>query len=40
MVRGDFYAEPPGAVLTPASREQREEKERFEAERLTAWFGG
>ncbi len=39
MVRGDFYADPPAAELTQPSREQRGEKERFEAERLTAWFG-
>jgi sulfide:quinone oxidoreductase len=40
MIRGNFFVEPPEAVLTAPSREQREEKERFEAERLTAWFGG
>ncbi|HKO32971.1 MAG TPA: FAD-dependent oxidoreductase [Candidatus Limnocylindria bacterium] len=40
QIRGDFFADPPTAELTAPSHEQREEKERFEAERLTAWFGG
>lgn len=40
MVSGDFYADPPAAELTSPSRAQREEKERFEADRLAAWFGG
>ncbi len=40
MIRGDFYADPPAVELTPASGEQRVEKERFEAERLARWFGG
>jgi sulfide:quinone oxidoreductase len=40
LVRGDFFADPPAVELTPPSHDQREEKERFEAERLAAWFGG
>jgi sulfide:quinone oxidoreductase len=40
MIRGEFYADPPQAVLTAPTHEQREEKERFESERLAAWFGG
>lgn len=40
MIQGNFFVDPPEAVLTAPSHEQREEKERFEAERLTAWFGG
>jgi sulfide:quinone oxidoreductase len=40
MIRGDFYADPPAVELTVPTHAQREEKERFEAERLTAWFGG
>lgn len=40
LIRGDFFADPPAVELTPPSHDQREEKERFEAERLTAWFGG
>jgi len=40
LVRGDFFADPPVVELTVPSHGQREEKERFEAERLTAWFGG
>jgi len=40
MIRGDFFADPPAVELTTASHDQREEKEQFEAERLTAWFGG
>jgi sulfide:quinone oxidoreductase len=39
-VSGHFFADPPIAELTLPSHEQREEKERFEAERLAAWFGG
>jgi sulfide:quinone oxidoreductase len=39
MIRGDFYATPPAAELTMPSAEQRIEKEMFESERLTAWFG-
>jgi sulfide:quinone oxidoreductase len=39
-VSGDFFADPPAVELTAPSRAQREEKERFEAERLAAWFGG
>lgn len=39
MIRGDFYADPPAAELTPSSAAQRVEKERFESDRLTAWFG-
>lgn len=40
MIRGDFYADPPAVELTVPTHSQRQEKERFEAERLTAWFGG
>jgi hypothetical protein len=40
MMRGDFYADPPVVELTASSHGQREAKERFEAERLAAWFGG
>ena len=39
LIRGDFFADPPAVELTTPSHDQREEKERFEAERLTAWFG-
>jgi sulfide:quinone oxidoreductase len=39
-VRGAFFAAPPAVELTAPSREGREEKERFEAERLDAWFEG
>lgn len=39
MIRGDFYADPPAVALTTPSADQRREKERFEAERLAAWFG-
>jgi sulfide:quinone oxidoreductase len=40
MVRGDFFADPPAVELTTPTHDQRAEKERFEADRLTAWFGG
>jgi sulfide:quinone oxidoreductase len=40
MIRGDFFADPPAVELTPPTHAQRQEKERFEADRLTAWFGG
>ena len=40
MIRGDFFADPPAVELTAPSHGQRQEKERFEADRLTAWFGG
>lgn len=40
MIRGDFYADPPSVELTLPSEAQRQDKERFESERLTAWFGG
>jgi sulfide:quinone oxidoreductase len=39
MIRGDFFADPPAVELTLPSHEQREEKERFEEERLARWFG-
>lgn len=39
MIRGDFYADPPAVELTAPTAAQRLEKERFESERLTAWFG-
>ncbi len=38
-IRGDFFADPPAATLSAPSRDQREEKERFESDRLAAWFG-
>jgi sulfide:quinone oxidoreductase len=40
MISGDFYADPPRAELTEPTVAQRIEKERFESERLTDWFGG
>jgi sulfide:quinone oxidoreductase len=40
MIRGDFFADPPAVELTPPTHGQRQEKERFEADRLSAWFGG
>jgi hypothetical protein len=40
MIRGEFFADPPAVELTAPSHDQRQEKERFEADRLTAWFGG
>jgi sulfide:quinone oxidoreductase len=40
MVRGDFFADPPIVELTAPTDAQRAEKERFESDRLTAWFGG
>jgi sulfide:quinone oxidoreductase len=40
LIRGDFFADPPAVELTAPTHQQREEKERFEAERLAAWFGG
>jgi sulfide:quinone oxidoreductase len=40
MVRGEFFADPPVVELTVPTHAQREEKERFESDRLTAWFGG
>jgi sulfide:quinone oxidoreductase len=40
LIRGDFFDDPPRVELTAPSYDQRQEKERFEAERLTAWFGG
>ncbi|TMB51582.1 MAG: NAD(P)/FAD-dependent oxidoreductase [Chloroflexi bacterium] len=39
-IRGDFYADPPAIELTMPSQAQREEKVRFETERLQRWFGG
>jgi hypothetical protein len=40
MVRGRFLAEPePDIELTGASQAHLEEKARYEAERLEAWFG-
>jgi sulfide:quinone oxidoreductase len=38
-IRGDFYANPPAVELTTPSATQREEKVRFEVERLERWFG-
>jgi sulfide:quinone oxidoreductase len=40
QVRGIFLGDNPNVVLTDPTREQRLEKERFEADRLAAWFGG
>jgi sulfide:quinone oxidoreductase len=40
MVAGEFFADPPIVELTAPSHAQRQEKERFEADRLAAWFGG
>jgi sulfide:quinone oxidoreductase len=41
QVRGNFLAEPaPDIELAPPSKENIEEKARFERERLDAWFGG
>jgi sulfide:quinone oxidoreductase len=40
MISGDFYVDPPRAELTEPTAAQRIEKERFESERLTDWFGG
>ena len=39
-ITGDFFADPPAVELTAPTHDQRAEKERFEAERLAAWFGG
>ena len=39
MIRGDFYADPPAVELTTPSQAQRQEKVRFELERLQRWFG-
>lgn len=38
-ISGDFFADPPAVTLSEPSSELREEKERFEAERLARWFG-
>ena len=40
QVRGEFLGEEVGVVLTEPDEAQRLEKERFEADRLAAWFGG
>jgi sulfide:quinone oxidoreductase len=40
VISGDFYADPPVASLSAASRELRGDKEQFELERLGRWFGG
>ena len=40
MVEGDFYGDPePQVVVKEPSPERADEKRRFEAERLEAWFG-
>jgi hypothetical protein len=39
-ISGSFYADPPQTELAPPSVDLRAEKERFETERLTRWFGG
>lgn len=40
QLRGDFLGDAPRVVLTDPTPGQRVEKERFEADRLAAWFGG
>lgn len=40
MVAGDFYADPPAVSLREESEANFEAKRAFEADRLTAWFGG
>jgi sulfide:quinone oxidoreductase len=40
QLRGAFLGDAPSVVLTEPTAEQRLEKERFEADRLAAWFGG
>lgn len=40
MVAGDFYADPPAVRLREDSEANFEAKQAFEADRLTAWFGG
>lgn len=40
MVVGKFLADPPDVKLTPPSRENLEAKQRYEQDRLAAWFGG
>jgi sulfide:quinone oxidoreductase len=40
MVHGDFYADPPAVALSEPSPDHLAAKHAFEAERLTAWFGG
>jgi sulfide:quinone oxidoreductase len=38
-VEGDFYADPPDVVLTPADHEQFRRKQAYEREHLAAWLG-
>jgi sulfide:quinone oxidoreductase len=38
-IGGSFYADPPSVHLTEPTTAQREEKERFESDRLAHWFG-
>jgi len=40
IISGEFFADPPAAILSPPSVNQRADKERFEMERLERWFGG
>jgi sulfide:quinone oxidoreductase len=40
MITGDFFADPPTVELTAPSHAQLADKEAFEADRLTRWFGG
>lgn len=40
MVAGDFYADPPAVSLREDSEANFDAKRAFEADRLTAWFGG
>jgi hypothetical protein len=40
MVAGDFYADPPAVSLREDSEANFKAKQAFEADRLTAWFGG
>jgi len=38
-IGGSFYDDPPAVSLSAPTSAHREEKERFEAERITRWFG-
>lgn len=40
MVAGDFFADPPAVALGDDTAANLDAKRRFEADRLTAWFGG
>jgi len=39
LVSGDFFADPPAAELSAPTSDFRAAKERFEMDRLAAWFG-